>query len=431
MNTYNLDSERNLLGSILINQDSLCDCIDLIKPDDFFENRNKLIYSSIVDLYTNSKDVNITTVAERLGANLRTAGGITYISELIGQTLINGNVRSYVELIKKYSNTRMLLRLLQKDITKIEKTDVNIENILKELQDFTLQLGTNDNLDDGKIDGAMEKVLNNLEDRYKNGGAIQGIETGFKKLDRTLNGLNKTDFIILGARPSMGKTAFALNIGLGTLRTAKVSFFSLEMSKEQLLERAISSKGLINNQKIKTGKLEDEEWARISEVSARIVTSNLKIYDQVYSLNGIKAECKKRKIQEGLDIVIIDYLTLIDGAEKSDNRVQEISKISRQLKLMAKELDIVVIALAQLSRAPEVRTDHRPNLSDLRESGSIEQDADTVIFLYRDQYYNPDTDEKDILEAIIAKQRNGEVGTIKLKWLPEYQRITDIYMGGN
>ncbi|APM39424.1 replicative DNA helicase [Clostridium kluyveri] len=431
MNMCNLQAERDLLGSVIIKPDNLCDCIDLVDPDDFYQDSHKLIYSAIKKIYTGSKDVSITTIAESLGKTLSDAGGITYISELAGQTLINNNIKSCGEIIKKYSNIRKLANLLQTNLLKIKNTDADIEDISKELQEFTLKLEVKQNKDDGNISNAMETVLDNLQTRYENGGAIQGIETGLGKLDKAINGLNKTDFIILGARPSMGKTAFALNIALNTSKNSKVSFFSLEMSKEQLLERALAAKALIKLQEIKTGNLEDEKWTRISRISGLIVSSNLKIYDQIYSLNGIKAECKKRKLKEGLDIVFIDYLTLIDGVAKSENRNQEVSKISRQLKQMAKELNIVIIALAQLSRAPEQRSDHRPNLSDLRESGSIEQDADIVMFLYRDEYYNADTEEKNIIETIIAKQRNGEIGTLKFKWEPEYQRITDFYLGGN
>lgn len=427
MKTYNVQAERDLLGSIIIKPDNLCDCIDLLIADDFFEDRHKLIYSAITRLYTNNKDVNITTIAEALNSKLSIAGGITYISELVGQVLNNGNVKSYAEIIKKYSNVRKLLKLLQKDVTKIQKADADIEKIIEELQDFTLKLEAKGNTDDGSLDKAMGNVLDTLQERYQNGGAIQGIETGYRKLDKNLNGLSKSDFVIIAARPSMGKTAFALNIALNISKNYKVSFFSLEMSREQLLERALSAKTLIKMDNIKSGKLQDKEWARISQMSACIVNSGLNIYENIYSLNGIKAECKKRKLQGGLDVVIIDYLTLIDGAGKSDNRVQEVSKISRQLKLMAKSLDITVIALAQLSRAPETRSNHRPILSDLRESGSIEQDADVVISLYRDKYYHPKTEDADIIESIIGKQRNGKVGAIKLAWRPEYQLITDIY----
>lgn len=428
MKLYNIQAERDLLGSIIIKPDNLCDCIDLLKSDDFFGDNHKLIYSAIARLYTNSKDVNITTITETLGSKLSLVGGITYISQLANQTLQTQSIKSYLEIIKKYADVRKLFLLLQRNINKIQKTDVDIKNVLKELQNFTLELETKNNLDNGSIDKSMENVLNNLEERYKNGGAIQGIETGYRKLDKTLNGLSRSDFIVLAARPAMGKTAFALNIALNISKSYKISFFSLEMSKEQLLERALAAKTLINMNNIKSGNLEDNEWTRLSFMSASIINSGLSIYDNIYSLNGIKAECKKRKLQDGLDVVIIDYLTLIDMVEKSENRVQEISKVSRELKLMAKSLDITVIALAQLSRAPEIRTSHRPILSDLRESGSIEQDADIVMFLYRDEYYNPDTEDVGIIENIIAKQRNGEIGTIDLKWKPEYQLITDLYI---
>ncbi|AZV58379.1 replicative DNA helicase [Clostridium sp. AWRP] len=426
MKLYNIQAERDLLGSVIIKPDNLCDCIDLLKSDDLFEDSHKLLYSAIVRLYTNGRDINITTIAEDLSSKLSLVGGITYISQLTGQTLQPESVKSYAEIIKKYSNARKLLALLKKDATKIEKTDADIKDIVRELQDLSLEFESKINVDSGELNKPMVNVLDSLEKRYLNGGAIQGIETGYRVLDKTLNGLNKSDFIVVSARPSMGKTAFAINIALNIAKQHNISFFSLEMSKEQLLERALAAKALIQMNNIKSGKLTDKEWMRVSQESGIIVNSGLKIYDKIYSLNGIKAECKKRKLQSDLDVVIIDYLTLIDGAEKSTNRVQEVSKISRQLKLMAKELNINVIALAQLSRAPEGRNDHRPILSDLRESGSIEQDADIVISLYRDEYYNPNTDDKGIIEAIIEKQRNGRTGTIKLAWIPKYQLITDL-----
>ncbi|AYD39601.1 replicative DNA helicase [Clostridium fermenticellae] len=425
MKLYNIQAERDLLGSIIIKPDNLCDCVDLLKGDDFFKDGHKLIYSAITRLYTSNKDVNVTTIAEALNSKLNIVGGITYISQLAGQTLQVESIKSYAEIIKKYSNARKLFAVLKKDTTRIEKTDADIKSIVRELQDLSLEFESKINADNGELDKPMANVLDSLEKRYLNGGAIQGIGTGYKKLDKTLNGLNRSDFIVISARPSMGKTAFAINMALNISKQHNISFFSLEMSKEQLLERALAAKALIKMNNIKSGKLTDEEWTSISQKSGLIVSSGLKIYDKVYSLNGIKAECKKRKLQEGLDVVIIDYLTLIDGAEKSNNRVQEVSKISRQLKLMAKELNIVVISLAQLSRAPEARNDHRPMLSDLRESGSIEQDADIVISLYRDEYYNLNTNDKGIIEAIIEKQRNGRTGFVKLAWKPEYQLITD------
>lgn len=426
MKLYNIQAERDLLGSVIIKPDNLCDCIDLLKSDDFFEDSHRLLYSTIVRLYTNSKDVNITTIAEDLNSKLSLVGGITYISQLTGQTLQAESIKSYAEIIKKYSNARKLLAVLKKDTTRIEKTDADIKGIVRELQDLSLEFESKINADNGELDKPMVNVLDSLEKRYLNGGSIQGIETGYKVLDKTLNGLNKSDFIVVSARPSMGKTAFAINIALNIAKHHNISFFSLEMSKEQLLERALAAKALIQMNNIKSGKLTDKEWTRVSQESGIIVNSGLRIYDKIYSLNGIKAECKKRKLQSSLDVVVIDYLTLIDGAEKSDNRVQEVSKISRQLKLMAKELNVVVVALAQLSRAPEGRNDHRPILSDLRESGSIEQDADIVISLYRDEYYNPNTDDKGIIEAIIEKQRNGRTGFVKLAWIPKYQLITDM-----
>jgi replicative DNA helicase len=269
--------------------------------------------------------------------------------------------------------------------------------------------------------------MNKLQERYEKGGDIQGIKTQFVMLDQTLNGLHSNELMILAARPSMGKSAFASNLctNVALRSQKKVCLFSLEMSKEQLLDRMMSNLAKVEMEHIKTGKLDDKEWEKIAVSSQLVNNGNLKIYDGIHSLNGIKAECKRQKLKEGLDVVAIDYLQLITTSGKFQSREQEVSYVSRQLKLMSKDLKCTVIALAQLSRAPEQRADHRPMLSDLRESGGIEQDADVVIFLYRDEYYNPETENKGIIETIIAKQRNGELGTIKMGWWPQYQLVAD------
>ena len=264
--------------------------------------------------------------------------------------------------------------------------------------------------DNGHVGEILENVLKDLEERYKHGGAISGIKSGYRNLDKMLCGFNRKDFVVLAARPSKGKTAMAVNLALKTAinSKAKVAFFNLEMGKNQIVERSLATLADVPLENIKSGLLNSEDWGNITEQGNIISESSLRIYDQVFTLSGIRGECKKLKIQGGLDIVIIDYLQLINGEEKTENRNQEIAKISRTLKLIAKELDITIIALSQLSRAPESRAEHRPMLSDLRESGSIEQDADVVMFLYRDEYYNKILRIKDLLNALLLNIEMGE-----------------------
>lgn len=292
------------------------------------------------------------------------------------------------------------------------------------VQESFFRMEGGDSEEDGNMEESITEFLNILEKRYK-GEDTGGIKCGYNGIDYMTNGFCRQDLIIIAARPSMGKTALALNLALNSSITygAKTAFFNLEMGKQQVLERAMSVCTGISLNKIKKGELGDEEWSSIGEKSNILYSSGPRIYDKIITLKGIWAECRRLKQKLGLDIVFIDYLQLIESEEKSENRNIEISKISRQLKLMAKKLNITVVALSQLSRAAEARFEHRPRLSDLRESGSIEQDADIVMLLYRDEYYDSETEMPGILECIISKNRNGEVGTVRLKWKAELQRV--------
>ncbi|WP_186429643.1 replicative DNA helicase [Clostridium sp. BSD9I1] len=422
---YNLEAEVNILGAILKDNEAILTVIDLLDNDDFYNTRHKLIYGAAVNLYEGDIPIDLVTLSDKLGESLPEAGGISYLSEVYTSYLPVYNAKYYGEIIKEKSNLRRMINLLEFKKKELQDKDKSCDDIVDSLEDAFLKLRTKDNVQDGNTEEALMQVTEMLQRRYENGGDIPGISTGYRVIDKMLGGLNKEEFIILAARPSMGKTAMALNIALNTAinENAKVAFFNLEMGKNQILERALSALGEINCSSIKTGALKDEEWSKIMKVSNDLSKSSLYIYDKVFTLRSIIAECKRLKIQKGLDIVIIDYLQLINTEERSESRNLDISKISRQLKLLAKELEITVIALSQLSRAPEARANHRPMLSDLRESGSLEQDADVVMFLYRDAYYNPDAENKDILENIVAKNRNGQVGIARLKWKPEYQKV--------
>ncbi|MBU5486422.1 replicative DNA helicase [Clostridium sp. MSJ-11] len=420
----NIEAEKNILSSILYNNDSLGEVIGILQPNDFQEDSNKIIYQSMKKLYMENKSIDIATLVQEVGTNLKEIGGITYISQLASQGITSANMKAYADIVKENSNLKYLYLNLQDQVKNIEKKKVKAEEVTHNVQEIILK-ANDTKTSDGDIKEATENVLNILEERFKNGGKVQGIPTGFSKLDMRINGLLKKNFITIAARPSMGKTALALNIANNANKHGKVSIFSLEMSKEELLERMLSLRALVEMDKIKFGNLEDKDWSKIAQESEYIANSNLKIHDDIFGIEKIIAECRKRKLKEGLDVVIIDYLQLIETQVK-EGRTQEVSYISRQLKKMSQQLDTTVIALSQLSREPEKRADHRPMLSDLRESGSIEQDSNIVIFLYRDEYYNPETEDKGIVETIIGKNRSGQVGTTKLHWIPEYQRMATI-----
>jgi replicative DNA helicase len=376
-------------------------------------------------MYGNSETIDLTTLCEKLGPSLKELGGVTYVSQVYTSCVSAVNILSYGKIVKEKSNKRKIIELLKGSMENINEKDIDSCILIDKMQDNLIAIKHTRTLEDGSMEEPVAKFLDRLEERWKNGGDIQGIKCGFGNLDKALGGFMPQDLIILAARPSMGKTAVALNLALNLSLKAKArtAFFNLEMGKEQIIERAVSCLTEIPMLNIKNGSLDDQQWVSAADASCRIVTSSIKIFDKIFTLRGIKEECKRLKLQGGLDVVFIDYLQLISSEERSENRTQDISKISRSLKLMAKELDITVVSLSQLSRAPEARADHRPMLSDLRESGAIEQDADIVMFLYRDEYYNPDSDRPDTIECIVAKNRNGEVGTVRFKWSGECQRV--------
>lgn len=418
--------ESELLGAIILKNDYMLEVMSTLEPEDFYDAKHKLIFSAAVKIFEENKAIEITSLCEKLGSSLVDAGGISYISSIISSALPTFNINHYAATLKEKSTNRKLKLLMTKAVKLIEKEDSCSDKVMDYMEENFFKLKNVKKQDQGKLIPALEAVINNMELRYKKGGGIRGISTGYKNLDYMIGGLSYKDFILLAARPSMGKTSFALNIALNVAlrKKEKVAFFNLEMSKEHVLERALSICSDISCDHIKHSTLTDKQWLDIINTADSLSSCPLHIYDSIFMLKDIKHECKKLKLQKGLDLVIIDYLQLIDSGEKSENRSIDVGKISRNLKLLAKELDVTVIALSQLSRAPEARLNHRPLLSDLRESGNLEQDADIVMFLYRDAYYNKDSQEKDIIENIISKNRNGKVGTVKLKWQEDLQKIS-------
>lgn len=422
---YNLSAETNVIGSILMESDSICEVIGFLSPEDFYNLKHKIIYKNLKKMYEENLAVDIVTLAEKLGESLKEVGGISYITEILNSIVNTANIKNYGEIVKEKANNRELLKIFSSSIEKLQRGEDSQEDLISYAQNSLLSVQDSENKEDGDIEKILYDFMDTLQVRYEKGGDVQGVKSGYKTLDRMLGGFSKEDLIILAARPSMGKTAMALNLllNIASKGQAKTAFFNLEMGTKQIIDRAVALRTKIPLENIKNASLSEEQWCQVSKEVSGLVNSSIKIYDKIFTLSGIGAECRKLKIKEGLDVVIIDYLQLIESGERTENRNQDISKITRRLKLMAKELDINIVVLSQLSRAPETRSDHRPMLSDLRESGSIEQDSDVVMFLYRDEYYHKDSESKGIMECIVAKNRNGEVGTTRLKWRPEIQSI--------
>ncbi|MBN1042535.1 replicative DNA helicase [Clostridium botulinum] len=419
-----IEAEQTLLGCIISSIDKFLEVDAIVHELDFYVDKHKKIYGAIKNLVNRGVTVDAITLMEELKSRniLMLCGGASYITELSLSGINYSNIASYAEIIREKSNRRKLIKAGQTLISKSFDEDINLvlEETERELYNVEASKESNEIV---PISKAVEKSLELLEERYKTGGKLKGISTGFKELDELSSGLKEKDFIIVAARPSMGKTAFALNIGQAASKQGSVAIFSLEMSRDQLMDRLLSAKCMIQFTKLTNGILNEKEFLDISNGANNLGTRKLFIDDESSLLSDIKAKCRKLKLQQGLNVVIIDYLQLIRVNIKTNSREQEVSHISRELKALAKELGITVIALSQLSRAPEQRADHRPMLSDLRESGSIEQDADIIHFLYRDEYYNKESEDRNIAEVITAKNRNGITRTTKLAWLGQYQRF--------
>lgn len=424
---YSLEAESTVLGGIINNSEKLNEVEDILNQSDFYMEKHQLIYSTMKELSNRGISIDLVTLSNELNTNkkINKCGGMTYLTSLSGTSNFGENIISHANIVREKSERRRLIKAGMKLIEDSYDGDINQVSSAMEMALDSVA----DKNKDGEmvsIGDALQDAITNIEDKFKDGSRILGKTTGFKSLDNTISGLNKGDFIVIAARPSMGKTAFALNIGQAASREGNVGIFSLEMPEEQLMQRFLSARCLIPFQTIKTGKLSPAEFERISTGAADLANRNIFIDDNSTSLSDIKARCRSLKKKHGLDVVIIDYLQLLETSEKTYSREQEIAKISRELKKMAKKLEVTVIALSQLSRATEQRADKRPMLSDLRESGSIEQDADVVMFLYRDEYYDEDSSSKGISEVIIGKNRNGQVKTINLAWRGEYQRFGEL-----
>ncbi|WP_343117781.1 replicative DNA helicase [Clostridioides difficile] len=428
---HSVESEQSILGSILLDKDAIITVTETIKPDDFYKEAHKIIYECMITLSNKGEPIDLITLTEELRkqGHLNDIGGISYITSLSTIVPTTSNVKYYADIVKEKSVLRKLIKASNEIINLGYSGATKIEDVLEQAEKSIFDISQEKTSDDFKsINLVLMDAYDMIEKLYTNKSEVTGITTGFKDLNKKINGLQRTDLILIAARPAMGKTAFSLNLvqNAALKGDASVAVFSLEMSKEQLVQRMLSSQSSVELKKIKTGTLNDNDWPRIIDAMAVLSDAKIHIDDTPgIKISELRSKCRKLKIEKGLDLVLIDYLQLMEGEGNNESRQQEISKISRSLKILAKELNCPVVALSQLSRAPEQRADHRPMLSDLRESGAIEQDADIVMFLYRDEYYHADSESKNIGEVIIAKNRHGETGSVELVWLGEVQRFGD------
>ncbi|MDD5939596.1 MAG: replicative DNA helicase [Lachnospiraceae bacterium] len=431
---HSLDAEMSVIGAMLMDQQAISTAMEILSPDDFYSRQYGIMFETITDLERAGMAVDPVTLQAKLKEkNLPPETYSTEaIASLIAQVPTSANVASYARIVADKSMLRRLIRMNEDIANEAYMEQDPPEKILEKAEEDVFRLSEKRNASDFvPIRQIVLNAMRKIEIASQMSGNITGVATGFTDLDAKTAGLQPSDLILLAARPSMGKTALALNIAeyVGVRCAKHVAIFSLEMAKEQLVTRLFSMDSHVDSQKIRTGDLSDGEWGSVLESAGTIGESGLIIDDTpAITVAALRSKCLKFKMDMGLDLVIIDYLQLMTGSggRSSDSRQQEISEISRSLKALARELNVPVIALSQLSRAVEQRPDKRPMLSDLRESGAIEQDADVVMFIYRDEYYHPDTEDKGIAEVIIAKQRNGPVGKVQLKWLADLTKFANL-----
>lgn len=430
---HSIEAEQSVVGSMLMGREAIMAASEMLTSDDFYQHQYGVIFDAMVELFNEGKPVDLVTLQDRLKEKdlPPEITSMEFVRDLLNAVPTSANVRHYATIVSEKAVLRRLIKLSEEIENECYLNKEPVEVILEETEKRMFKLLQQRNSGDYvPIRQVVMNTLENIERASKTKGNVTGLATGFTDLDYKTSGFQLSDFILVAARPSMGKTAFVLNIAqyMAFKKDKAVAIFSLEMSREQLMNRLFSMESKVDSQSLRTGNLKDEEWSKLIESAGIIGESNLIIDDTPgISIAEMRSKCRKYKLEHGLDIIIIDYLQLMTGSGRgSDSRQQEISDISRSLKALARELNVPVVALSQLSRAVEQRTDHRPMLSDLRESGAIEQDADVVMFIYRDDYYNKDSEDKGIAEIIIAKQRNGPIGTVNLVWLPDYTKFANI-----
>ncbi len=428
----NVKAEQGVIAAMFVDAEAITIAAETLKGEDFFDRQCGILFDTMVEMRENGKSVDAFSLQERLEKKgvPPEISGLDYMNNWVIALPISPDVKQYVEIVAEKSMLRKMIHVNQEIANTCYAGKESLENILAEAEKQVFQLAQRTNVGEFV---PIRQIVNNAMDKIdrasKMNGNVTGVATGFIDLDYRTSGMQPSDLVLIAARPSMGKTAFALNIAQNVAFRQKkcVAIFSLEMSKEQLVNRLFALESNVDAQKLRTGNLADDEWDRLIDGAAGIGRSDLIIDDTPgISVAELRSKCRKFKMDHELCMIIIDYLQLMTGSGKSESRQQEISEISRALKAIARELNVPVLALSQLSRAVEQRPNHRPMLSDLRESGAIEQDADVVMFIYRDDYYNEDTDKKGISEIIVAKQRNGPIGTVELVWMPEYTRFANM-----
>ena len=431
---HSTDAEQSVIGSMFMGREAIIAAEGILVKEDFYARQYGILFEAITGLFNEGKPVDHVTIMNRL-ESMQAPPEIRnpeFLAEVIRSVPTSANIRSYAGIVRDMAVKRRLIRVNDEIAADCYEGKLSTEELLSKTETKIFDIvQSNGNTEIKPISRIVLDVLDNIEAAARNGNAVTGIPTGFKELDYKTAGFQNSDLILIAARPSMGKTAFALNIAeyAAFRKEKKVMIFSLEMAKELLVNRLIAMESYVDSQKIRIGSLSDSDWQKVMTGAGIIGRSNLVIDDTPgISVPELRSKCRRQKLEKGLDMVLIDYLQLMSGSTKyrDPSRQQEISDISRSLKALARELNVPVVALSQLSRAVEQRPNNRPILSDLRESGAIEQDADVVIFLYRDEYYHKDTEKKNIAEVIIAKQRNGAIGTVELAWLSNYTKFMDL-----
>jgi len=429
---HSVEAEQSVLGSMLLSKEAIYVALERLKRDDFYLEAHRAIFDVIAELHENREPVDLITVTETLRSRkmLESVGGVTYLTTLTEVVPTPANIAQYCKIVEEKALLRRLLEATSQILSMAYEPREDVEELLDEAERKIFAVVQKRRVDSfHHIKDVLLSTFERIEQLYNSKGGITGVPTGFPDLDAMTSGLQPSDLILVAARPSMGKTAFALNIAQNAAIKHKipVAIFSLEMSKEQLVQRMLCAESNVDSHKLRTGRLDEDDWPKLARAMGPLSEAPIFIDDTpAITCLEIRAKARRLKAEKGLGLIVIDYLQLIAGRGQTENRQQEISEISRSLKALARELNVPVLALSQLSRAPDVRSDHRPVLSDLRESGSQEQDSDLVAFLYREDYYNPNTDRKNIAEVIIAKQRNGPTGKVELLWLSQYTKFVSI-----
>ena len=430
---HSIEAEQSVVGAMLMDRDAITTASEIICGDDFYQTAYGVIFDAVVELFNEGKPVDLITLQNRLKEKdvPEEISSLEFVRDMLAAVPTSANVKYYAEIVAEKSTLRKMIKMNEEIANACYLAKEPVEAIMERTEKKVFELVQNRNNGDFvPIKQVVLNALEKIEKSSKSKGTVTGIPTGFIDLDYKTSGLQPSDLILVAARPSMGKTAFVLNIAqhVAFRQNKTVAIFSLEMSKEQLVNRLFSLESYVDAQLLRTGNLKDSDWEKLIEGAGIIGRSNLIIDDTPgISISEMRSKCRKYKLEHNLELIIIDYLQLMSGSVggRSESRQQEISDISRSLTALARELHVPVISLSQLSRAVEQRPDHRPMLSDLRESGAIEQDADVVMFIYRDDYYNKDTEHVNEAEIIIAKQRNGPIGTVTLTWLPQYTKFAN------